>query len=66
MTVTLSFFIFLFALERSLSMCGLLEGLLARFRKALINPVYPSLDIAILFTDKSIDLKFIFVEVWSA
>ena len=41
------FFIFLFVLERFLNMCGLLEGLPARFRKAPINPVYPSLDIAI-------------------
>ena len=47
LTVTLLFFIFLFVLERSLSICGLLEGLPARFKKAPINPVHPSLDIAI-------------------
>ena len=64
--VTFSFFIFLFALERSLSMCGPLEGLPARFRKTPINPVHPSLDIAIQLTDKSIDLKFIFIEIWNA
>ena len=40
-------FYFFFALERSLSMCGPLEGLLARFKKASINPVHLSLDIAI-------------------
>ena len=45
--VTLLFFIFFFALERSLSMCGLLEGLPACFKKASINSVHPSLDIAI-------------------
>ena len=45
--VTLLFFIFLFALERSLNMCGPLEGLLARFKKTPINPIYPSLDIII-------------------
>ena len=45
--VTFLFFVFLFALERFLSMCGLLEGLPARFKKTLINLVYSSLDIAI-------------------
>ena len=65
LTVTLSFFIFLFALERSLSMCGPLKGLPARFKKTPINSVHPNLDIAIQFTDKSINLKFIFVEIWS-
>ena len=47
LTITFLFFIFLFALERSLNICGLLEGLPARFRKAPINSVHPSLDIAI-------------------
>ena len=47
LTVTFLFFIFLFTLERSPSMYGLLKGLLARFKKAPINPVHPSLDIAI-------------------
>ena len=45
--VMLSFFIFFFALERSLSMHGLLESLPAGFRKTLINPVHPNLDIAV-------------------
>ena len=41
------FFIFFFTLEKFLSIYGLLKSLLAYFKKALINPVYPSLDIAI-------------------
>ena len=45
-------FIFFFTLERSLSICGPLEGLLARFRKTPINSVHPSLDITIQFADK--------------
>ena len=45
--VTLLFFIFFFVLERFLNICGPLEGLPARFKKTLINPVYPNLDIMI-------------------
>ena len=45
--VMLLFFIFLFALEKFLSICGLLESLPAYFKKTLINPIYPSLDITV-------------------
>ena len=41
------FLIFFFTLERSPSIHGPLESLLAYFRKAPINPVYPGLDIAV-------------------
>ena len=41
------YFFFFFALERSLNMHGPLESLLAYFKKALINPVYLSLDIMV-------------------
>ena len=41
------FFIFFFTLERFLSIYSLLESLPAYFRKALINLIYPSLDIVV-------------------
>ena len=41
------FFISFFTLERSLNMHNLLESLSACFRKAPINPVHPSLNIAV-------------------
>ena len=47
-------------------MHGLLKSLPAYFKKAPINPVHPNLDITVQFTNKSINLKFIFVEIWSA
>ena len=43
----ISFFYFFFILERFLNMHNLLESLLAYFRKARINLVYPSLDITV-------------------
>ena len=61
--VILLFFIFLFALERSLSMQGPLESLPAYFKKAPINPIHSGLDIAVQFTDESIDMEFIFVKI---
>ena len=41
------FYFFFFALERSLSMHGPLESLLAYFRKTPINPIYSGLNIAV-------------------
>ena len=40
-------FYFFFVLERFLSMHGLLESLLACFKKALINFIYSGLDIMV-------------------
>ena len=45
--VILLFFIFFFALEESPSIHGPLENLPAYFKKAPINPVHPSLNIAV-------------------
>ena len=49
-------------MEGSLNMHGPLESLPAYFKKTLINSIHSSLDIAV-FIDKSIDLKFIFIEI---
>ena len=45
--IILSFLISFFTLERFLNMYGPLEGFLACFKKALINPVHSSLDITV-------------------
>ena len=45
--VIFSFLISLFTLERFLSMHDLVENLPAYFKKALINPIYPNLDILV-------------------
>ena len=45
--VILPFFVFLFVLERSLSIYGPLESLSACFRKAPINLIHSGLDIAV-------------------
>ena len=45
--IILPFFIFFLTLERFLSMHGPLKGFSACFKKAPINPVYPSLDITV-------------------
>ena len=45
--IMLLFFISFFTLKKSPSMHGLLESFSACFRKALINPIYPGLDIAV-------------------
>ena len=58
-------FYFFFALKRSLNMHGSLESLQAYFKKTPINPIHPGLNIAVSFTDKNINLEFIFVEIWS-
>ena len=62
-SLILPFFISFFILERSLNIYGLLKDFLAYFKKAPINPVHPSLNIAVQFINKSINLKFIFVKI---
>ena len=59
-------FYFSFRFRKTFKYIWPIKSLPAYFKKAPINPVYSNFNIAVSFTDKSINLKLIFVEIWNA